>query len=95
MEAQLRLSRRPHRAPRASRPIVSERDYREAKDLLARTMRTARSTEAALRAESLLREIVDYEVRIDVEDDDEPPLVAAGEFHPMGPRRRWSDSWQD
>lgn len=94
METQLRLSRRPQRAHRASRPIVSERDYREAKDLLSRTMRTARSSEAALRAESLLREIVDYEVRLD-DEDDEPPLVAAGEFHPTGPRRRWSDSWQD
>lgn len=95
MEPQLTLHRRPLRGHRPARPIVTERDYREAKALLSRTMRTARSSEAALRAESLLREIVDYEVRIDTDEDDEPPLVAAGEFHPTGPRRRWSDSWQD
>jgi hypothetical protein len=80
---------------RLARAIHNERDYREAKALLARTMRSARSTEAALRAEALLREIVDYEIRVDAEDEDrwdivEPELSAYG-----GPRRRWMDASDD
>lgn len=87
-----------HRAPmrsRLARAIHSDRDYREAKALLARTMRSARSTESALRAEALLREIVDYEIRVDAEDEDRwdaaNPELSAYE----GPRRRWVDSSED
>lgn len=83
------------RAPqpaKLSRPIFNERDYREAKALLARTMRAARSTESALRAEALLREIVDYELRADaqVEEQSWEALDADLRLY-QGPRRRWSD----
>lgn len=84
-----------HRAPmrsRLARAIHSDRDYREAKALLARTMRSARSTEAALRAEALLREIVDYEIRVDAEDEERWDASDAELSSYEGPRRRWVDS---
>lgn len=92
METQLVQKPRAPMRSRLARAIHSDRDYREAKALLARTMRSARSTEAALRAEALLREIVDYEIRVDAEnaerwDASEPELNAY-----EGPRRRWVDS---
>ena len=73
-----------------ARPIQNERDYREAKALLGRTMRAARSTEAALRAEALLREIVDYEIRVDASEEDAGhPGLDLDDYE--GPRRRWVD----
>jgi hypothetical protein len=96
METQVVTERRAPAKAKLSRPIHTERDYREAKALLARTMRGARSTEAALRAEALLREIVDYEIRIDAQDQEE----AWGLLDPdldqyQGPRRRWVDQAGD
>ena len=73
-----------------ARPIQNERDYREAKALLGRTMRAARSTEAALRAEALLREVVDYEIRVDAADDEAGhPGLGLDDYE--GPPRRWVD----
>jgi hypothetical protein len=75
---------------RYARPITNERDYRESKALLARIMRTADDTESAVRAEALLREIVDYEMRQDSEFND-PPRAADIDDEYDGPHRRWSD----
>jgi hypothetical protein len=90
---QLMTEKRPPQPAKLSRPIHTERDYHEAKALLAGTMRSARSTEMALRAEALLREIVDYELRLDMQAEKafwEPP----GQDQRMlqGLCRRWSDS---
>lgn len=76
---------------RYARPITTERDYRESKALLARIMRAADDTESAVRAEALLREIVDYEMRQDAELND-PPHPSDIDDDYDGPCRRWSDA---
>lgn len=74
-----------------ARTITTDRDYREGKTLLGRTMRAPRSFQAALRAEALLKEIVDYEVRLDAEASERIDAVepAPGGF--PGLSRRWTD----
>ncbi len=95
METQMVVKDRSRIAPIGlARPIQNERDYREAKALLGRTMRAARSTEAALRAEALLREIVDYEIRVDSTLEDAAPSGLDLDDHD-GPRRRWVDPSTD
>jgi hypothetical protein len=74
-----------------ARTIRSERDYREAKTLLGRTMRAPRSFQAGLRAEALLGEIVDFELRLDAAaphatQETAPEPAAFGML-----RRRWTD----
>lgn len=77
-----------------SRPIMNERDYRDSKASLAQAMRSAPTAESALRAEALLREIVDYEMRLDI--DEEESFSAYEELSDYeGPRRRWSDRFDD
>jgi hypothetical protein len=95
METQVAQQPRAPMRSRLARAIHSDRDYREAKALLARTMRSARSTEAALRAEALLREIVDYEIRVDAEDEDNLDAGSADVQEYGGPKRRWVDSAND
>ncbi|MBX9631739.1 MAG: hypothetical protein K2X67_14580 [Burkholderiales bacterium] len=95
METQVVQQPRAPMRSRLARAIHSDRDYREAKALLARTMRSARSTEAALRAEALLREIVDYEIRVDAEDEDSLDAGSADIQEYGGPKRRWVDSAND
>ena len=76
-----------------SRPILNERDYREAKAVLAHIMRPPRSTGAALRAEALLQEIVNYELRLDAQVEE--PSWETSDIEPhvyQGLRRRWSDA---
>ena len=75
-----------------SRPIESERDYREAKSLLGLTMRAARDDETAIRAEALLRQIVEYEMRLD--DENSGWDLSGTDDAYEGPRRRWSDRLQ-
>lgn len=96
MRTQLMTEQRQPRQAKLSRPIHNERDYREAKALLARTMRSARSTEGTLRAEALLREIVDYELRLDSQLE-EPSWEMPEPDLPLyeGLRRRWSDGTAD
>lgn len=77
---------------RFARPIDSERDYREAKIVLALTLRSGQGPDAGLRAEALLREIVDYEMHADSGHWD--ALPGHREHHDDdydGPRRRRSD----
>ncbi|MEO8040055.1 MAG: hypothetical protein ABI794_14895 [Betaproteobacteria bacterium] len=92
METQALQQQRAPMRSRLARAIHNDRDYREAKALLARTMRSARSTEAALRAEALLREIVDYEIRVDAEDAERWDAIDNDLDGYEGPHRRWVDS---
>lgn len=77
---------------RFARPIGSERDYREAKTVLALALRSERGPDAGLRAEALLREIVDYEMHADSGHWDMVPGQADHHDDDYdGPRRRHSD----
>lgn len=73
-----------------ARSIATHRDYREAVALLGRTMRASRSHQGALRAEALLAQVIDYEVRLDAgtagESDDPAEATTFG-----GLKRRWID----
>lgn len=95
MNTQIIQQKRAAMRSRLSRAIHTDRDYREAKALLARTMRSARSTETALRAEALLREIVDYEIRVDAEDAEPGDTTDSDLSAYEGPRRRWVDADDD
>jgi hypothetical protein len=75
-----------------ARPIFSDRDYREVKTLLARTLRAARSPQAGRRAEALLVEIIEYEIRLGAAADfDLDPTGGEGESS-GGSSRRWTDT---
>jgi hypothetical protein len=90
---QLMTEKRPPQPAKLSRPIHTERDYRDAKALLAGTMRSARSTEMALRAEALLREIVDYELRVDMQTQETSWKTPEQDLRVLrGLCRRWSDA---
>lgn len=81
---------RPTASPLA-RAMRTLRDYREGKTLLARMLRSARSPQAAFRAEALLEQILDYELRMDADCTD-PVIDAYPVQDPAsGLRRRWSD----
>lgn len=86
----LPLPKHPHPADVLARPIFSDRDYREVKTLLARTLRAARSLHAGLRAEALLVEIIEYEMRLgaEMDFDFDPVAIPASEG---GASRRWTD----
>lgn len=86
-----RSTKLPRHHTALARTIRTERDYREGKTLLARTMRSARSFQGALRAEALLKEILDYEVRLDLEAGDGGEAGEAASAHVRGLRRRWTD----
>ncbi|MBI1397097.1 MAG: hypothetical protein GC151_14065 [Betaproteobacteria bacterium] len=73
-----------------ARPITNARDYREAKAALSRLMRNPDERDGAVRAEALLREIVDYEMRLDIGEEESYAAFEAAEDYD-GPRRRWSD----
>lgn len=74
-----------------ARTIRTDRDYREGKTLLGRTMRGPRSFQAALRAEALLKEIVDYEIRLDAEVGERVEALEPGSGGFRGLHRRWTD----
>jgi hypothetical protein len=88
----LPLPKQPRPADALARPIFSDRDYREVKSLLARTLRAVRSPQASLRAEALLVEIIEYEIRLgaaadfdlDPHEDSDTPMG--------GSSRRWTDT---
>lgn len=87
----------PHPVAGFARPIANERDYHEAKSLLGRAMRSARTHDSAIRAEALLREVVDYEMRIDehhLRSEWTLPSLAFDDDYD-GPKRRWSDRTPD
>lgn len=88
----LPLPQQPRPTNTLARPIFSDRDYREVKTLLARTLRAARSPQVGRRAEALLVEIIEYEIRLGAAadfdlDPDDQCLTPMG-----GSSRRWTDT---
>ena len=79
-----------HRLSEFSRAIDSEQEYLECKALLAEEMKHSSEPDSALRAEALLREIVDYEIR---REQGQPATPATGRdwSETNVPRRRRSD----
>ncbi len=79
-----------------ARPILNERDYQAAKELLERELRHSHDDRASERLEALMREVADYEARfLQGEEDDVSDLVqyaySAALDEDEGPRRRWTD----
>lgn len=85
-----RVDRQAHRLSQFSRPIDSETEYLECKALLAEEMKHSSEPDSALRAEALLREIVDYEIRRE-QGDYAPAATGDGWSDTDVPRRRKSD----
>jgi hypothetical protein len=79
-----------------ARPILNERDYQAAKELLEREMKNAHSDRVWLRLEALMQEVADYESRFMQGEDDDPTrwleyaYTSALEENGV-PRRRWND----
>jgi hypothetical protein len=83
-----------------ARPILNERDYRAAKELVEREMKHTHSDKVWERLEALMQEVADYEARFLVgEEDDSSSVVeyayATALDEDEGPRRRWSDDADD
>src|SRR5690349_8746514 len=83
-----------------ARPILNERDYQNAKSLLAKEMHQSHSDRVWARLEALMQAVADYERRfLEGEEEDAADWIryayeAALEEAEM-PRRRWSDSTED
>ena len=86
--------------PEKARPILNERDYQNAKSLLAKEMHHTHSDRIWARLEALMQAVADYERRfLEGEEEDAADWIryayeAALEEAEM-PRRRWSDSTED
>ena len=78
------------------RPILNERDYFEAKHLLAKALHTQRQHDATARIKSLMQAIANYERRFVDGDGQDADWVEdaydAGLQDWDGPTQRWSDS---
>jgi hypothetical protein len=79
-----------------ARPILNERDYQNAKAILAREMHQKHSERVWARLEALMQEVADYERRFlegeDVGSTDWVEYAYASVLNENeGPRRRWSD----
>ena len=79
-----------------ARPILNERDYQAAKELLEREMKHAHTDRVWERLESLMQEVADYEARfVQGEDENAADWVqyaySAVLDDQEGPRRRWTD----
>ena len=85
-----RIDKQAHRLSQFSRPIDSEAEYLDCKALLAEEMKHSSEPDSALRAEALLREIVDYEIRRE-QGEAVQPAVGQDWGDPNAPRRRASD----
>ena len=80
-----------------ARPILNERDYQNAKALLAKEMHQKHSDRAWARLEALMQEVAEYERRfLEGEEDDASRLVEYAYSSALEetetPRRRWSDT---
>lgn len=80
-----------------ARPILNERDYQNAKALLAKEMHQKHSERAWARLEALMQEVAEYERRfLEGEEDDASRYVeyayASALEETETPRRRWSDT---
>src|SRR3954452_18290445 len=83
-----------------ARPILNERDYQNAKSLLAKEMHNTHSDRVWARLEALMQAVADYERRfLEGEEEDSGEWIEyayAAVFEETDvPRRRWSDSTED
>jgi hypothetical protein len=83
-----------------ARPILNERDYQNAKALLAKEVHQSHSDRVWARLEALMQAVADYERRfLEGEEDDASDWIryayAAALDETEMPRRRWSDSTED
>jgi len=83
-----------------ARPILNERDYQAAKQLVEREMKHTHSDKVWARLEALMQEVANYEARFLVgEEDDNTGWVEYAYSTALeedeGPRRRWSDDEDD
>ena len=79
-----------------ARPILNERDYQNAKALLAKEMHQKHTERAWARLEALMQEVAEYERRfLEGEEDDASRWVEYAYASVLGetdaPQRRWSD----
>ncbi len=83
-----------------ARPILNERDYQNAKLLLAKEMHHTHTDRVWARLESLMQAVADYERRF-LEGDEEDAAswieyaYASVLEETEAPRRRWSDGADD
>ena len=83
-----------------ARPILNERDYQNAKALLAKEMHNTHSDRVWARLEALMQAVADYERRfLEGEDEDATDLIEYAYAHALDesdmPSRRWSDESED
>jgi hypothetical protein len=83
-----------------ARPILNERDYQNAKALLAKEMRHSHSERVWARLEALMQAVADYERRfLEGEEEDATNWIQYAYESALDesemPRRRWSDSTED
>jgi len=83
-----------------ARPILNERDYQNAKSLLAKEMHNTHSDRVWARLEALMQAVADYERRfLEGEDEDATDLIEYAYAHALAesdmPSRRWSDESED
>ena len=79
-----------------ARPILNERDYQNAKALLAKEMHQKHTERVWARLEALMQEVAEYERRfLEGEEDDASRLVeyayASVLEETETPQRRWTD----
>lgn len=91
-----------HLEPEASktRPILNERDYQNAKALVAKHINVKHTDRMSARIEALMQEVADYERRfLEGEEEDAARLVEYAYTEALEetevPQRRWSDSSDD
>ena len=79
-----------------ARPILNERDYQAAKDLLEREMKNAHSDRVWQRLEALMQEVAEYEARFVQGEDEDAGWIeyayACALDEQAAPRRRWTDN---
>jgi hypothetical protein len=82
-----------------ARPILNERDYQNAKALLAKEMRHSHSERVWARLEALMQAVADYERRFLEGDEDSTDWIEYAYASVLEetdvPRRRWSDATED
>ena len=85
---------------KSARPILNERDYQNAKEILAREVHQRHSDRVWARLEALMQEVANYERRFLDGDEEtstdwvEYAYATVLEEH-QSPKRRWSDSNDD
>ena len=83
-----------------ARPILNERDYQNAKAILAKEMHQKHTDRVWARLEALMQEVAEYERRF-LENEEDTSIdwieyaYASALDENEGPRRRWSDTTDD